>query len=99
MRYLRTRGVAARRISKAVQTAPAAEGGAQIALVSSNPAAIETQLNEQNPLSVQISQRVFQKGDSKVVDDLMSKGPGTYKVQIVGRYNAVTIDRIRPAGP
>ena len=99
VRYLRTRGVAARRISKAVQTAPAAEGGAQIALVSSNPAAIETQLNEQNPLSVQISQRVFQKGDSKVVDDLMSKGPGTYKVQKDGRYNAVTIDRILPAGP
>ena len=71
----------------------------QIALSSANPAAIEAELNEQNPLSVQISQKVFQKGDNKVVDELMSKGPGTYNVQKDGRYYAVTIDRILPAGP
>ena len=99
VRFLRRRGVAARRISKAVQKAPAAESSVQIGLVSSNPTAIEAELNEQNPLSVQISQRIFAKGDNKAVDDLMAKGPGTYNVQKDGRYYAVTIDKILPAGP
>ncbi|WP_201977375.1 peptidylprolyl isomerase [Hymenobacter rubidus] len=99
VRGLRRRGVPTRRIHKAVQTAATADGGAQIALVTSNPAALETELNEQNPLSVQISQRIFQKGDNKVMDELMSKGPGTYNVQKDGRYYAVTIDKTIPAGP
>ncbi|WP_046246399.1 peptidylprolyl isomerase [Hymenobacter terrenus] len=98
-RYLRGRGVAARRISKVVQAAPAADGSVQIALVSGSPTAIEAGLNEQNPLSVQISQRIFQKGDNKVVDDLMDKTPGTYNVQKDGRYYAVTITKVLPAGP
>ena len=99
MRYLRVRGVAAGRVSKAVQKAPAAESSVQIGMVSGSPAVIETELNQQNPLSVQISQKVFQKGDNKAVDDLMSKGPGTYNLQKDGRYFAVTIDKILPAGP
>ena len=98
-RFLRGNGVSTRRISKVVQKAPATEGSVKVTLVSTNSTAIETQLNEQNPLSVQISQRVFQKGDNKVVDELMSKGPGTYNVQKDGRYYAVTIDKILPAGP
>jgi peptidyl-prolyl cis-trans isomerase SurA len=98
--YLRRRGgIAGRRISKTVAKAPAAESQVQVALVSANPAAIETELNEQNPLSVQISQRIFQKGDNKVMDDLLGKGPGTYNVQKDGRYYAVTIDKVLPAGP
>ena len=97
---LRRRGIAARRIRTAAQAAPAtADGGVQIALVSGAPAAIEAELNEQNPLSVQISQRIFQKGDNKVMDELMGKGPGTYNVQKDGRYYAVTIDKVLPAGP
>ncbi|MBJ6108964.1 peptidylprolyl isomerase [Hymenobacter sp. BT523] len=98
-RYLRTRGgVPARRIGKAVQKATA-DSQVQIALTTANPAAIEAEMNEQNPLSVQISQRIFQKGDNKVMDELMSKGPGTYNVQKDGRYYAVTIDKTLPAGP
>jgi len=99
-RYLRSRGgVAARRIRKATLAAPAADGAGQIALVSGNPAAIEAQLNEQNPLSVQITQKVFQKGDNKVMDDLMAKGPGAYNVQKDGRYYAVTVQKTLLAGP
>ncbi|WP_310392453.1 peptidylprolyl isomerase [Hymenobacter sp.] len=98
-RYLQARGVPARRIVKAASTAPAAESTVQLALVSGSPAAIEAELNEQNPLSVQISQKIFQKGDNKVVDDLMIKGPGTYNGQKDGRYYAVTIDKALPAGP
>ena len=98
-RYLRVRGVSARRISQAAPATPAAESTAQFALVSANPAVIEAELNEKNPLSVQITQRIFQKGDSKVVDDLSGKGPGTYNVQKDGRYYAVTIDQVLPPGP
>ena len=98
-RYLRARGVLARRISKAVKPGAGADGNVQIALVSGSTTAIEAELNEQNPLSVQITQKVFQKGDNKAVDELMGKGPGTYTVQKDGRYNAVTIAKILPAGP
>ena len=98
-RYLRARGVPARRISKGVQRGPAAEAGAQVALVSGSAAVLEAQLNERNPLSVQISQKVFQKGDNKVVDELLGRGPGTYAVQKDGRYQGVTIDKVLPAGP
>jgi len=98
-KYLQTQGVAPGRISKSSTAATAADGGVQIALVTGSPAAIEAELNEKSPLSVQITQRVFQKGDNKLVDELTAKGPGTYTVQKDGRYNAVTIDQILPAGP
>ena len=64
-----------------------------------DPAAIEQRFNAQNPLSVQISQKVFQKGDNKVMDELTAKGPGTYDVSKDGRYYTVTIDKMLPAGP
>ena len=98
-RVLTRRGIAARRIHPAVQPAPTADGATRIALFTASPAAIEAQLNEQNPLSVQISQRVFAKGDNKVMDDLLGKGPGTYEVANDGRYYAVTIDKVLPTGP
>ena len=96
---LRRLGIAARRIRKTPQTAPVAEGMVQLALFSGSPATIEAGLNEQNPLSVQITQRAFQKGDNKVMDEMMAKAPGTYNVQKDGRYYAVTIDQTLPAGP
>ena len=99
VRYLRRRGVSARRISKAVQKGVPTDASVQIALISSNPADIEAELNEQNPLSVQITKRIFVKGDNKVMDELMSKTPGTYNVQKDGRFYAVTIDKVLPAGP
>jgi peptidyl-prolyl cis-trans isomerase SurA len=64
-----------------------------------DPAAVEQRFNAKNPLSVQITQRVFQKGDNKVVDEFMTKGPGTYNVQKDGRYYTITIDKVLPAGP
>jgi peptidyl-prolyl cis-trans isomerase SurA len=96
---LRRRGVAKNRITKVVQKAPGTDGSTMLTLYSGNPSAIEADLNEQNPLSVQVTQRIFQKGDNKVMDELMSKGPGTYNVQKDGRYYAVTIDKTLPAGP
>ena len=100
VRRLMRRGIAARRLHPSTQPAPTAAGGStRVALFTAAPAAIEAALNEQNPLSVQISQRVFAKGDNKVVDDLLTKGPGTYEAQKDGRFFAVTIDKVLPAGP
>jgi peptidyl-prolyl cis-trans isomerase SurA len=98
-RYVQGRGVAAARIGKAVQPTPTKEGGLQVAMVTGNPAAIEAEMNEKNPLSVQITQRIFQKGDNKLVDEVSAKGPGTYTVQKDGRYNAISIESILPPGP
>ncbi|TGE27055.1 peptidylprolyl isomerase [Hymenobacter metallicola] len=96
--YLVQKGVPARRLltktSKTAASSPIA-----LSMTSTSPTALEENLNEQNPLAVQIQQRSFQKGDNKVVDELVSKGPGTYTVNKDGRYYAVTIDKVLPAGP
>ncbi|MCC2548421.1 peptidylprolyl isomerase [Hymenobacter sp. BT175] len=97
--YLTRKGVPARRITSATAAAPAAENTALVTLSSTSPTALEEQLNAQNPLSVQIQQRIFQKGDNKVMDELLTRGPGTYEVQKDGRYYAITIDKTLPSGP
>ncbi|UOQ53239.1 peptidylprolyl isomerase [Hymenobacter cellulosivorans] len=97
--YLVAKGALARRITTVPSKTATADGAAVLALTSTNPTALEESLNEQNPLAVQIQQRSFQKGDNKVVDELLSKGPGTYSVNKDGRYYAVTIDKVLPAGP
>ncbi|OUJ75277.1 peptidylprolyl isomerase [Hymenobacter crusticola] len=94
LNYLKQKGVT----TESFYT-PKGTSAAQAVLFSTNPAMLEASLNEQNSLAVQITQRNFQKGDNKVVDELMSKGPGTYNVQKDGRYYAVTIDKALPAGP
>ncbi|WP_324675815.1 peptidylprolyl isomerase [Hymenobacter sp. GOD-10R] len=94
LNYLKQKGVT----TESFYT-PKGATASQAVLFSTNPAMLEASLNEQNSLAVQIMQRNFQKGDNKVVDELMSKGPGTYNVQKDGRYYAVTIDKALPAGP
>ncbi|GAA4011705.1 hypothetical protein GCM10022408_25220 [Hymenobacter fastidiosus] len=97
--YLTSKGVPARQLSPAAKTRTAADGSAQLALTGTNPAALEETLNAQNPLAIQITQRSFVKGDNKVMDGLLDRGPGSYPVQQDGRYYAVTIDKVLPAGP
>ncbi|RYU84280.1 peptidylprolyl isomerase [Hymenobacter persicinus] len=97
--YLKSKGAPASRVRAAANTLTAADGSAQLAMTGTNTAALEEMLNEQNPLAVQVMQRSFQKGDNKVVDELMGRGPGSYNVQKDGRYYAVTIDKVLPAGP
>ena len=100
-KYLTKRsGIPARRIRTTAQAAPVvAYGEVNVALSTTQVSALESDLNAQNPLAVQISEKVFQKGDNKMVDELSSKGPGTYNVQKDGRFSAVTITKILPAGP
>lgn len=98
--YLVGKGVAAKSVKAATAAKKASAADViYITAYTRNPAAIEQRFNTKNPLSVQISQKVFQKGDNKVVDDLMTKGPGTYNVEKDGRYFTVTIDKVLPAGP
>ncbi|MBC6990779.1 peptidylprolyl isomerase [Hymenobacter sp. BT491] len=96
--YLTTKGIDKTRIRTVAATKPTV-ATASFALTSSSTAALEDALNKQNPLAVQIMQRSFQKGDNKAVDEVTSKGPGTYNVQKDGRYYAVTIEKVLPAGP
>ncbi|GGE96829.1 peptidylprolyl isomerase [Hymenobacter cavernae] len=94
LNYLKQKGV-----TTASFYTPKGTGSAQTALFSTNSAMLEASLNEQNSLAVQITQRNFQKGDNKVVDELAGKGPGTYNVQKDGRYYLVTINKVLLAGP
>jgi peptidyl-prolyl cis-trans isomerase SurA len=97
--YLTDKGVASRQISTKTTAAPAANATALLALTTSNVEALEETLNQKNPLAVQIVQQSFQQGDNKVVDEVMARGPGTYPVQKDGRFYAVTIEKVLPAGP
>ncbi|GAA3922224.1 peptidylprolyl isomerase [Hymenobacter algoricola] len=98
--YLTTKGVPARRLSTAAKTlTTASDYSALLSVTGTNTVALEEMLNEQNPLAVQITQRSFQKGDNKVVDELLTRGPGSYDVPKDGRYYNVTIDKVLPAGP
>jgi peptidyl-prolyl cis-trans isomerase SurA len=100
--YLKDKGVKTTQVRAAAGGAQSRAASADVLALKAytrDPAAIEQRFNAQNPLSVQISQRVFQKGDNKVVDELMTKGPGTYNVEKDGRYYTVIIDKTLPAGP
>ncbi|WP_375438213.1 peptidylprolyl isomerase [uncultured Hymenobacter sp.] len=97
--YLTSKGLPASRIRQTAQTKATTDNTLAPAVFSSSVTALEEQLNAQNPLSVQITQKAFAKGDNKVVDELMSRGPGSYDVQKDGRYFTVVIDKTLPAGP
>ncbi len=97
--YLTGKGVAASRIITKTTPTPASDASALFTLTSTSTAVLEENLNAKNPLAVQILKQNFQKGDSKVVDDVIDRGPGTYQVQKDGRFYAVTIEQALPAGP
>jgi len=92
--------IARRRLSAAPAGAAAtADGDTRIAFFSNATTALEANLNQQNPLAVQIQQRTFQKGDNKVMDDYFTRPAGTYTTQRDGRYYAVVVKQSLPAGP
>ncbi len=98
--YLVKNGKIPRRILS-VASAPAisADGDTRFTLYSNATSALEASLNAQNPLAVQVQQRIFQKGDNKVIDDYLTRPAGTYTTQRDGRYYAVVVDQALPAGP
>ena len=62
---------------------------------SSDPAVLESTLNEKNPLSVQITSKKFQKGENKALDGVEWK-EGTYPVERDGRFMLIKIEKILP---
>ena len=99
--YLATTGKIERdRLALApTKSAPTATGDTRVAFFSNAPSALEASLNQQNPLAVQIQQRTFQKGDNKVMDDYLTRAPGTYPTQRDGRYYAVSVRQSLSPGP
>ncbi|MGI4743537.1 MAG: peptidylprolyl isomerase [Janthinobacterium lividum] len=80
-------------------TAASTDGDTRVSIFSNAASVLETSLNVQNPLAVQIQQRTFQKGDNKVMDDYLTRPAGTYTTQRDGRYYAVVVNQALPAGP
>ncbi|WP_073281369.1 peptidylprolyl isomerase [Hymenobacter psychrotolerans] len=97
--YLTSKGVPASRIKQTTQAKASTDISTLQSVSSTSLTALEELLNAQNPLSVQITQRAFAKGDNKVVDELLTRGPGSYDVQKDGRFYNVMIDKVLPAGP
>lgn len=97
--FLKRRKVADKRV--AVATAPRpGTASVQVELLSNQLSVLEEMMNNQaqNPLGIQIQQRAFPKGENKVVDGVPQQ-PGTYTAQQDGRYYAVTVEKVLPAGP
>jgi len=100
LNYLATMGKVERsRLAIAPAAATTANGDTRLVFFSNSPAALEARLNQQNPLAVQVQQRIFQKGDNKVMDDYLTHPAGTYTTQRDGRYYAVIVRQNLPAGP
>ncbi|RZJ61449.1 MAG: hypothetical protein EOO58_01790 [Hymenobacter sp.] len=87
------------RLATVPAAAATADGDTRLTLYSSATSVLETNLNAQNPLAVQIQQRTFQKGDNKVMDDYLARPAGTYTIQRDGRHYAIIVKQSLPAGP
>jgi peptidyl-prolyl cis-trans isomerase SurA len=87
------------RLAIAPAKAATTDGDTRLTLYSSAASVLETNLNAQNPLAVQIQQRTFQKGDNKVMDDYLTRPAGTYTTQRDGRHYAIIVKQSLPAGP
>ncbi|MGI4833987.1 MAG: peptidylprolyl isomerase [Janthinobacterium lividum] len=97
---LKTGGVARQHLSLASAGSPtSATGDTKVSFFSSSPTTVEARLNQQNPLAVQIQQRTFQKGDSKVMDEYLTQPAGTYRTQQDGRYYLLEVQQSMPPGP
>ncbi|MCS6823154.1 MAG: peptidylprolyl isomerase [Cytophagaceae bacterium] len=66
---------------------------ADIVLYSSSKKVLENNFNEKQPLSLQITDGAFQKGDNKLLDSLEWK-PGNYTLHKDGRINYIVIHKV-----
>ncbi|MDJ1482146.1 peptidylprolyl isomerase [Cytophagaceae bacterium YF14B1] len=60
------------------------------AMVSNDKSVLERQLNAKKPLSIEITEGIFQKGDNAVLDQITWK-PGTYTINNNGRVVYIEI--------
>jgi peptidyl-prolyl cis-trans isomerase SurA len=100
--YLVARGIAESRIltkdlGKAVQRKTEAEKSADrkvtFSFYSTSKKVLETQFNEKAPLTLQVTDGLFQKGEQAALDSTNWK-PGTYTIEKEGRVNYVVVTRI-----
>ncbi|MBK0401481.1 peptidylprolyl isomerase [Adhaeribacter sp. BT258] len=92
--YLTSKGIAANRV-KTVANPKGKTRTVGLTYYSTDPAVLESTLNEGNPLAVQITQKKFQKGENKALDGVTWQ-PGTYNVERDGRFMLIKIDQILP---
>ncbi|MFC5269103.1 peptidylprolyl isomerase [Adhaeribacter terreus] len=92
--YLTSKDIAANRV-KTVANPKGKTRTVGLTFYSTDPAVLESNLNEGNPLAVQISQKKFQKGENKALDGVNWQ-PGTYNVERDGRFMLIKIEQILP---
>lgn len=61
---------------------------------STSPKILERLTNAEEPLSIQVTEGLYQKDDNKVIDLLKDWKPGTYTIENNGRTNYVIVDAI-----
>ncbi|MBC3542027.1 peptidylprolyl isomerase [Rufibacter sediminis] len=94
--YLQQKGVKAEDLK--VVPAPAQLVGtrrASVKVYSSDLQTLADNLNQSNPLSLQVTSRKFQRGENKVLDGVTWK-PGTYNITQDGRSIWIKIDQVDP---
>ncbi|WP_205501795.1 peptidylprolyl isomerase [Rufibacter psychrotolerans] len=96
--YLQQKGVD----QEAIQLIPAAgrSTSRRVALkvYTSDLQALAEQLNQSNPLALQVTSRKFQRGENKVLDGVTWK-PGTYTLTQDGRSIWIRIDQVEAPAP
>lgn len=93
--YLTSKGIDAKRIKTVASPKGKASRAVNLTWYSSDPAVLESNLNEKNPLAVQISSKKFQKGENKALDELEWK-EGTFPVERDGRFMLIKIEKVLP---
>jgi peptidyl-prolyl cis-trans isomerase SurA len=61
---------------------------------SNSPKIMERLANANEPLSLQVTDGLFQKEENKVIDQLKEWKPGNYTIENNGRINYVVVDAI-----
>ncbi|MBA9079684.1 MULTISPECIES: peptidylprolyl isomerase [Rufibacter] len=69
-----------------------------VAVYSSDLQTLADQLNQNNPLALQVTARKFQRGENKALD-AVNWQPGTYTVEQDGRTIWLKIDQVEPPMP
>ncbi|WP_210466480.1 peptidylprolyl isomerase [Rufibacter roseolus] len=97
--YLQQKGIKGERIKIVPSTAQLA-GTRRVAVTvyTSDLQAMAEQLNQSNPLALQVTSRKFQRGENKVLDAVTWK-PGTYNLTQDGRILWIKIDQVDPPTP
>ncbi|WP_181304488.1 peptidylprolyl isomerase [Rufibacter sp. XAAS-G3-1] len=97
--YLQQKGVSGENM-KLVPASSESIGARRVSLrvYTSDVQALAEQLNQGNPLALQVTSRKFQRGDHKVLDGVTWK-PGTYNVTQDGRSIWIKIDRVEAPAP